>query len=651
MAGMSAPTPEILNDRYRLDEVIGEGGMAVVWRAHDTALDRTVAVKVLRDQYARDPEFLTRFSSEARSAAALNHPGIVSVHDVGEDDGRHYLVMEHVPGRDLKSLISDDAPLSPQIAVDIAIALAEAVSAAHAVGLVHRDIKPQNILVCADGRMKVGDFGIARAQSAAGITEPGLVMGTVHYIAPEQAAGEAATTASDVYSLGVVLYEMLSGEVPFDADSKVGVAMKIMNDEPVPLEVRNPRVPSVLAGIIQRAMSKDPERRYQDAAALAEALAGFARWSEQLTGGLPIDDSVPRGEADRQVTPPRRPTTELPEEHEGPLLDRTGLLLAAIALIALAGLIPLWIAVLARADASSAPPATAVPGGASVEGATSGALAEPALEPVLVPDLVGMEEAAATKLLEGLGLGVTTPSEASSTVPEGEVMRQVPAPGEELLPGAVVELTVSREPSIEVPAVSGDYDTVAAALLALDLEPVYRPIWSGSSGEVGVVVGLDPPPGSRLPRHSPVHVAVNAGPWLGLGVDYEDNIHLRSIELATDQVPPGGTVSFVAQWEAVGTIEGDYATRASLETLDGEPIAQAELPLADRAANTWQEGERLTGGRYNLTVDPATPPADYALWFEVYPVGSPDEQLAVRSRGMASRLVGGRIRLRLIEVK
>lgn len=292
----TAPPEPLLNRRYRLDEVVGQGGMAVVWRAEDMLLGRVVAIKVLRDQFASDPEFLSRFRSEARTAAALNDPGVVSVYDVGEDKGVHFLVMEYVPGQDLKQVIRAEAPLDPGRTVRIATALARAVGQAHAIGMVHRDIKPQNVLVTPDGRMKVADFGIARAVAAAGMTAPGVVMGTVHYLAPEQASGDAATFASDVYSLGVVMYEMLTGRVPFTAESGVGVALKIIHEAPVPVDHVNARVPAVLASIVARAMARDPAERYANATALAEALESFLRWSDQHTApGRAVDPAAPAG--------------------------------------------------------------------------------------------------------------------------------------------------------------------------------------------------------------------------------------------------------------------------------------------------------------------------------------------------------------------
>lgn len=208
---MPESQPEMLLGRYRLLEVVGEGGMAQVWRAEDTVLDRVVAIKILRSQFAADPEFLQRFQSEARAAAGLNHPGVVALYDVGRDGSRHFLVMEFVPGQDLKTRLRGGPPLAMGEAVSIAGAVARALAHAHQAGLVHRDVKPQNVLITTDGRVKVADFGIARAAASAGQTAPGIVMGTVQYLSPEQASGGAALPASDLYSLGVLLYEMQIG--------------------------------------------------------------------------------------------------------------------------------------------------------------------------------------------------------------------------------------------------------------------------------------------------------------------------------------------------------------------------------------------------------------------------------------------------------
>lgn len=261
-----------LNERYRLDELIGEGGMAVVHRGYDLVLNRVVAIKVLRDQYASDENFLRRFEREAQSAARLSHPNIANVYDVGQDRHTRYIVMEYVDGPNLKELIRRQGPFSVEGAAFVIRQVADALDYAHAHGLVHRDIKPQNILVDQHGTVKVVDFGIAKGISDSNLTEAGTGMGTVHYVSPEQARGETATPASDVYATGIVLYEMLTKRLPFEADTPVGIAMQHVNVEPVPPSQYNPAIPPEVEQIVLRALAKDPADRFPSAGALAEAL-------------------------------------------------------------------------------------------------------------------------------------------------------------------------------------------------------------------------------------------------------------------------------------------------------------------------------------------------------------------------------------------
>lgn len=261
-----------LNGRYRLDEMIGEGGMAVVYRGYDLVLGRVVAVKVLREQYGNDRNFLLRFNREAQSAAKLSHPHIANVYDVGHDGDTHYIVMEYVNGPNLKDLIRRQGPFTVDGAAFVLRQVAEALDAAHRHGLVHRDIKPQNILVDENGQAKVVDFGIAKGLTDTNLTETGTGMGTVHYVSPEQARGERATPASDIYSTGVVLYEMLTKELPFDADTPVGVAMQhVSAAPPSPIEF-NHSIPPEVEAIVMRALAKDPAERFPTAMALAAAL-------------------------------------------------------------------------------------------------------------------------------------------------------------------------------------------------------------------------------------------------------------------------------------------------------------------------------------------------------------------------------------------
>jgi serine/threonine-protein kinase len=264
----------LLNDRYRLLKLVGEGGMASVYRARDTRLGRTVAVKALHPQFARDEAFLQRFQQEAEFAASLGaHPNIVAIYDIGQDGPWHYIVMEFVEGRTLKELIRERAPFEAPEAFAIGQQVASALDFAHRRGLVHRDVKPQNIIVTPDGLAKVTDFGIARGASASQLTRTGMVIGTVHYFSPEQAQGKPATPASDIYSLGIILYETLTSHLPFDAETPIGIAMQHVHSEPPSPWDYNPHLPARAVATVMRALEKDPERRYRDAAEFASALS------------------------------------------------------------------------------------------------------------------------------------------------------------------------------------------------------------------------------------------------------------------------------------------------------------------------------------------------------------------------------------------
>ena len=262
----------VIGGRYQLEKTIGTGGMAKVWLAHDRLLDRRVAVKILADRYASDPGFVERFRREASAAAGLSHPNIVTVYDRGETDGSYYIVMEHLPGPDLKEIVRQRGKLAPRQAVDAALQILAALSAAHRRNVIHRDIKPQNVLVAEDGHLKVTDFGIARAGDDAGMTEVGSVIGTAQYLSPEQARGEDVTTASDCYSTGIVLYELLTGRVPFDGEKPVAIAMRQINEVPVAPRVIVPQIPPPLNEIVMKALEKRPGSRYRTAEEFSNAL-------------------------------------------------------------------------------------------------------------------------------------------------------------------------------------------------------------------------------------------------------------------------------------------------------------------------------------------------------------------------------------------
>ncbi len=268
-----------IDDRYRVRSRIGTGGMADVYLVHDQQLDREVALKVLHQRFAADPAFVERFRREAQSAAALAHPHVVSVYDRGSFDDNYYIAMEYLPGRSLKQLIQEEAPLQEGRAIKLATQILQATAFAHRHGVIHRDLKPHNVIVDADDNVKVTDFGIARA-GASDMTETGSIMGTAQYLSPEQAQGHAVSGPSDLYSVGVILYEMMTGRVPFEGDSPVAIALKQVAEAPVPPSQINPSISPDLEQVILWSLNKNPADRPADADRFIEAL-------EQVASGAP----------------------------------------------------------------------------------------------------------------------------------------------------------------------------------------------------------------------------------------------------------------------------------------------------------------------------------------------------------------------------
>ena len=304
---------EVLGERYQLQDPIGRGGMATIYRGHDTRMERTVAVKVLREVYSTDPKFVTRFQREAKAASALTHPNIVQVYDYGQSDGSYYIVMELIEGADLRRYLRSRGVLAIDRAIIIAHDVALGLSAAHRRGIVHRDVKPQNVLVGRDGSIKLTDFGIASVYkdiNAERLTTTGMTLGTVQYYAPEQAQGEIVNPAADVYALGIVMYEMLTGRTPFDGDTPVAVAMQHIQDLPIAPTQYNPNIPQVLEDIILRCLEKVPEMRYRDGGMLARALEvlGEDEMGENLPSKLSSGGLKTAAGASAFNTVPQRPS-------------------------------------------------------------------------------------------------------------------------------------------------------------------------------------------------------------------------------------------------------------------------------------------------------------------------------------------------------
>ncbi len=326
---------QLIADRYELKNVVGTGGMSSVYCAHDTLLERDVALKILHEHYSEDDEYVERFRHEARAAAQLSHPGIVTVIDRGEQDGRQFIVFEFVDGETLKDLVDRGGPMPVRRVLELGLETGRAIAFAHQQGLIHRDIKPQNILLNEDGRAQVTDFGIARSLDAVGHTETGTVLGTSHYIAPEQARGERVDAQTDVYSFGVVLYELLAGEVPYNGDNFLTVAMRHVND-PVPRVLdRRPDAPLRLASLVERCMAKESAGR---PASMDEVVAELGACLAELDGKSGGDATmISRAPVAKKERRPRRERTPTRGEHRRRRVSP--LLLALLGLLVLAAVI------------------------------------------------------------------------------------------------------------------------------------------------------------------------------------------------------------------------------------------------------------------------------------------------------------------------
>jgi len=326
----------ILNNRYQILEPLGKGGMAVVYRARDLMLERLVAVKVLREDYSRDPTFQDRFRQEAKSAANLSHPNIVTVHDFGLDDGQLFLVMEYVPGTDLKTLIKQRGRFTPEETIPLLIQACAGIGYAHRAGLVHCDVKPQNMLVTPDMRLKVADFGISRLFSTIHHEEESdVVWGSPQYFAPEQASGAVPTPASDVYSLGIIMYEMLTGSLPFQATTAVDLARLHIEEEPPLLSEKITDISPTLEQILTKVLSKEPSQRYRTADQLGRVLMNFGN-----ARSAPALALTPEA-APVIITPPKANTAPAPIPASG--IDWVSVSLGLVALVFVLGLIPFWM--------------------------------------------------------------------------------------------------------------------------------------------------------------------------------------------------------------------------------------------------------------------------------------------------------------------
>jgi len=495
----------VFDGRYRIIRKLGAGGMADVYLAEDQELGRRVAIKILNDRHAADDSFIERFRREAKNAAGLSHPNIVSIYDRGEAEGTYYIAMEFLDGRSLKELIVARGPAPVKVAVDYARQILAAVGAAHRHGIVHRDIKPHNVLVGGEGRLKVTDFGIARS-GASQMTEVGSIIGTAQYLSPEQARGAPVDQTSDLYAVGVVLFEMLTGQVPFTGDTPLEIAMKHLSEVPTPPSELRPEVPHDLDSVVLRALAKEPGERYQSAEEMDAALARVAE-------GIPVDPetqeaatAVLAGSGLIAAAPTSvitRADTEAPVRpvppggtppagyygYEGPPRRRRPIwpwVLSVLLLIAAAA--AAWFAYTKIQDQLNAN------------------------KPVAVPLVEGLKEPLAVNKIRDAGLFPQVAREFSDTIAKGVVINQSPDAGEKIQKNGNVDVTVSKgKETVQVPSVLGK--SQADAVSTLTNAGLVATVFSvASSKPPDTVTGQDPAPGQTIVKGSKVRINVSSGP-------------------------------------------------------------------------------------------------------------------------------------------
>lgn len=504
---------QVLGGRYLLKDKVGTGGMATVYRAQDQVLNRTVAVKIMLPQYAGDATFAARFKQEAQAAAGLSSPYIVGVYDWGKDGDTYYIVMEYLRGTDLKSGIRSHGALDPKKVAQIGSQICAALSVAHKHEIIHRDIKPQNIMVLPDGNIKVMDFGIARAKNSH-LTQDNNVLGTAHYVSPEQTRGQELGATSDIYSLGVVMYECATGQVPFDGDDAIFVALKQVNELPVPPSQLNPNLDADLERIILRCMEKDPANRFQTADELRQTLNAYLAGRQvDVPEPTRVIGAVPAGGAGATETRVMSDQTQAMARPAG--IGNT--------------------AVRSGSGMSSSASGGADPYGGKKKGgkgkivagvvtalAIIGIIAFAAFsalnsgaKTVTVPNVLGYTQEDATEELRSLNLGVKTSSGYSDEYEEGEVMSQTPSGGLQVEEGYEVEIQISRGPepvkTTTVPDLKGRTREEAEKLLE-EAGLVGVASEASNDAEEGTVFEQSPAKGEEVEEGSTVTYTVSTGP-------------------------------------------------------------------------------------------------------------------------------------------
>lgn len=530
----------ILGERYATEEKIGSGGMAEVYIAHDNLLDRKVAVKILHEAYRSDMQFIERFHREAKAAAKLSHPNIVSIYDVGVDNNDHYIVMEYVPGHSLKDKIRDEGALKISDAVTISKDIASGLAHAHLNNLVHCDIKPHNILMTSDGHAKIADFGIARAVTESTMTYSGNVIGSVHYFSPEQAQGGTITPKSDVYSLGVVMYEMLTNRLPFTGDNAVAIAMKHIEEEPTPPSIFRSQIPPMLEAITLRAMSKNPEMR-PTAFELIQVLSTIttAPTNEISAKDPDATQFLPRAKS-KHLAAQKNSVTDSPIKAAEKSFMKSKLFIFGLVMVLLMGFGVGTFMAFGKFWSS---------------------------EEVPVPDVKGKQLALARQILEDGKLRVNVAETYDATVPAGQVVSQDPDPGRSVKADRLVTIYVSKGgEAIEMPDLVGLTKSAATERLqkmGLNLGSTYE---KESSSEPGTVLSHDPAAGTKIVRGQNIDLVVSRGESEKPKSEEKNSsdkisvpdVHNASFEVARDGIEGRGlnvgSVTYEVSSQAAGTV-------------------------------------------------------------------------------------------------
>jgi eukaryotic-like serine/threonine-protein kinase len=588
---------QVFGRRYRVLEKIGTGGMADVYKAVDEVLGRTVAVKVMHARYASDPSFAVRFRQEAQAAANLVSPNIVNMYDWGAEGDTYYMVMEYVRGNDLKSIIQEKGALASTKVADIGAQVCAALSVAHGYDIIHRDIKPHNIMVQPDGSVKVMDFGIARAGNTT-MTQTGSVLGTAHYVSPEQAQGKDLQATSDLYSLGIVLYEASTGHVPFDADTPVAVALKQVNEQPKPPRAVNPNVDPGLEAVIVKAMQKNPAQRYSSAEEMRRDLQAVAQGGQPAASAAAVAAPLP---ADQTAVLPTVGATasraSQGRRQAAPTKKRVvwPWLLLVVAL-ALAGIGVAWAAFQAapisvpdltnmtQSEATAALMAKGLKVGtithdysdtvpvnrisqqdpAAGASAAKGALVSIVISkgpPILaVPNVVGMNATDADKALRGKGFTPVPGVSQFSTAPAGQIIEQNPKAGTQAAKGSKVTYIASKGIQLNaVPNVVGKSKSSATSLLKKADFKVATSTDFSDTVDAGDVISQDPKSGSQYPPKTVVTITVSQGP----GIAVPDLSDLTSLSDAISKLKSVGLAPSPSSATTTGTVTINYTAPAA----------------------------------------------------------------------------------------